>query len=52
MVASFQHEGKVCEDQDQLKVERRCCWAEGWRCVSRGQSMRSGRRQWKLRVWK
>jgi len=28
MVAGFQHEEKVCEDQDQLKMERRCCWAE------------------------
>jgi len=25
MVAGFQHEGKVWEDQDPLKMERRCC---------------------------
>jgi len=25
MVADFQHEGKVWEDQDQLKMEKRCC---------------------------
>jgi len=30
MVAGFQHEGKEWEDQDQLKMEKRCCWAE-WR---------------------
>jgi len=29
MVAGFQHEGRVRENQDQLKIERRCCWAEG-----------------------
>jgi len=29
MVAGFQHEGKVFEDQDQLKMERKCFWAEG-----------------------
>jgi len=29
MVADFQHEGKVCDDQDQLKMERRYCWAKG-----------------------
>jgi len=29
MVAGFQHEEKVWEDRDQLKMERRCCWAEG-----------------------
>jgi len=29
VVAGFQHEGKVWKDQDQLKMERRCCWAEG-----------------------
>jgi len=36
MVVGFQLEGKVWEDQDQLKMERRCCWAEGERCVRRG----------------
>jgi len=29
MVAGFQQKGKVWEDQDQLKKDRRCCWAEG-----------------------
>jgi len=28
MVASFQHEEKVWKYQIQLKMERRCCWAE------------------------
>jgi len=28
MVAGFQHEGNVWEDQDQLKMERRYCWAK------------------------
>jgi len=28
IVADFQQEGVTLEDQDQLKVERRCCWDE------------------------
>jgi len=36
IVAGFQQEGEVWEDQDQLKMERKCCLAEGGRYVSRG----------------
>jgi len=31
-VAGFQQEEKVWVDQDQLKMERKCCWAKGGRC--------------------
>jgi len=42
MVAGSQHEGKVCEDHDRLKMERRRCLAEGGRRTNRGQAMRPG----------
>jgi len=36
IVAGFQHEGKLWKDQDQLKMERRCYWAEGEICARKG----------------
>jgi len=52
MVAGFQLEEKVCEDQDQLKMKRSCCWVEGGDVLVQDKLGGQGLRQWKLTVWK
>jgi len=42
IVAGFQLEGKVCEDQDQLKMEGIYCWLKGGGGGSMGISYEVG----------